>query len=335
MTLQSVVEQAGTNPRPGGNSAVNLIHVGLAKAASTTLQNTVFAAQQHFAYVGKSRNRELDQPVQELIDRICFQDSLDYDAAAAASLLRSIRQSMAAQTRPLLLSHEVLSGEGRADRRLIAERLHQLFAPAKILLVIRRQTSMLQSQYMNYRRVPGARIGSFEGWLDEFYGGARFPDNFRSPLNYEPLVRTYDDVFGREDVVVLPFELIQDEGGFWVQKLSDLLHMQRPVVAECLDERLYNPRQSQRYSAVLRLQSLFGGANLALLGRRLMPQFIYEPARRFVTGGRLITPPEFSERWAKRIFDLCAQGNAQLEARIGLPLGALGYPVPSQPLAAK
>jgi hypothetical protein len=308
---------------------VNLVHIGLPKAASTTLQNTVFSAQRKFAYIGKSHDKDLDGPLRELYSRVLRQDSLDYDPDAAITLLQDVREQFAAQNRPLLASHETLSAEGRADRRTIAERLHRLFAPAKVLIVLRRQGSMLQSQYMNYRRVPGGvRVGSFESWLDEFYGGHQFPDSFRVPLNYEPVVRTYEGLFGRDNVVVLPFELLPDENSVFTQRLAELLHMPQPAVTECLKVRQFNPRQSYRHAALHQIQSaLPKGTNFAKLGRRVFPRAIYEPVRRFVAGGRAVAVPELPKRWIKRIAELCARGNAQLEARTGLPLGALGYPV--------
>lgn len=41
---------------------MNVVHIGLPKTGSTTLQNTLFAEQQHFAYLGKSENLYRDQP---------------------------------------------------------------------------------------------------------------------------------------------------------------------------------------------------------------------------------------------------------------------------------
>lgn len=67
--------------------------------------------------------------------------------------------------------------------------------------------------------------------------------------------------------------------------------------------------------------------NLAEVGRRLLPHFVYEPFRRFVTGGRRVELPEVPERWLKRIAELCAESNTRLAAQRGLPLRGLGYPM--------
>src|SRR6188472_4404605 len=128
---------------------VNLVHIGLAKTATTTLQNHVFTRQQRFRYLGKIANGYSDVLMSELVARVMRQDSLAYDAITAQSLLDTLRlhDERCGDLRPLLLSDEGLSGEARADRALIAERLHRLFMPARILIVLRAQPRLLASLY--------------------------------------------------------------------------------------------------------------------------------------------------------------------------------------------
>src|SRR3954469_23917647 len=202
---------------------MNVVHVGLPKTASTTLQDRLFAAQNAFAYVGRIGNGYRNVGAKELIERITTEDSVDYDEDAIAALLRSLPEVAAAPNKPILVSAESLSVHGRADRRLIAERLHRLLAPAKILIVLRAQPTMLQSMYLNHVRGSGERVVSFDDWLFETYGMARFKDIYRVGLNYEPLVRAYDKIFGPDNVVVLPFELIRDEGSIFHRRLAELL----------------------------------------------------------------------------------------------------------------
>lgn len=307
---------------------MNLIHIGLPKAASTTLQNAAFISQQHFAYFGKAYHRELDGDLQQLIERISRQDARSYDAIAMRNLFHELRTRSGAQSMPVLLSHEVLSTEGRADRRLIAERLHALLAPAKVLIVVRRQEAMLQSHYLHDRRVPGAHNCSFEDWLDEYYGSPAVPLRFRVPLDYEPLAQAYEAVFGEENVVVLPLEYLQQGNPKFVQTLADLLHADPQSLEASLAAGRYNERQSQRQALVLKFQSLLPrDTNFALWGRRVLPERTYARMHRLVTGGKRVDVPAMPERWVKRIHESCARGNAALAARRKLPLAELGYPV--------
>ena len=132
---------------------MNIVHVGLPKTGTTTLQHAVFPAQSRFNYIGKVNNcYSLD--LQELVERISFQDSLEYDPERAAALTARLHDG----SKPLIVSDEIFSVDGKADRRLVAERLHRLFGPAKVLIGLRAQPSMLQALYFNYIRGSGRRV---------------------------------------------------------------------------------------------------------------------------------------------------------------------------------
>src|SRR6185437_10859280 len=115
--------------RESNDRRMNIVHIGLPKTGTTTLQHALFPAQQRFAYIGKVNN-VYPKDVHELIERIGFQDSLEYDSARTAALLAEIQDG----SKPLIVSDEILSVDGKADRRLVAERLNGLFGPAKVLI---------------------------------------------------------------------------------------------------------------------------------------------------------------------------------------------------------
>jgi len=301
---------------------MNLIHIGLPKTGTTTLQNAVFPRQTRFSYIGKINNRYSPE-LRDLVTRISFQDSLEYDPSVVEALAERQRD----HSKPSLISDEIFSVEGRADRRLVAERLHHLFAPAKVLIVLRAQPSMLQSMYLNHVRGSDERVGSFSSWLDKNYGSIRFADLYRIGLNYEPLVRTYEEVFGTDNVVVLPFELLRDPDSLFAATIADLVGMAPEDVKASLARNVDNQRMSRRHLRALYLQALLPkGTNLALAGRRLLPDPVYAGIRNFVTAGRRMQSPDLPEGWLARIAKQCAPGNAAIEARRRIPLKALGYP---------
>jgi hypothetical protein len=306
----------------------NLIHIGLPKCASTTLQDRLFASQNRFIYLGRIKNGYQDEQTRELFERITFQDSLEYDAKATWILTQRLCAAAADPSRPILVSAESLSVEGRADRRLIAERLHQLFAPAKILIILRSQHSMLQSLYLNHLRAAGQHLVSFEQWIEAAYGGIRFTETHRVGLNYDSLVQLYDEMFGPENVVVLPFEQISGDNSQFFPMLADMLGMAASEVRECFNRNAENQRLSSRHLFALRVQDrLPGGTNLAHLGRRWLSPAVYEPLRRLVTGGRRVASPALPERWNHRIAAAYGPSNARLASRKRIPLAALGYPM--------
>jgi hypothetical protein len=301
---------------------MNIVHIGLPKTGTTTLQHALFPKARRFAYIGKIDNA-YPPGVLELIERIIFQDSLQYDPASTTALLASLHDG----SKPLIVSDEILSVEGRADRRVVAERLHRLFGPAKVFIGLRAQPSMLQALYLNYIRGSGERVISFAEWLEQDYGRTRFPGH-RVGLNYEPLIRLYEEIFGADNVIVLPFELMRDVDSIFARTLADLVGMPLAEVQTHIASNFHNQRMSERHLLAIRFERVFRkGTNLALLGRKLLPAWIYEPVRRFVRSGRRVEPPELPGDWAARVVAECAEGNAAIEARKKIILGALGYPV--------
>jgi hypothetical protein len=226
-----------------------------------------------------------------------------------------------------------LSAEGRADRGLIAERLRDLFCPARVLIVLRSQPSLLQSLYLNDLKSSGRRPLPFDQWLAAHYG-ERWSGGVRVGLDYDRLVCAYDDVFGSDNVVVLAFESLRHDLAAFASAVSQLLGMAADDVARNLAQSQENVRLSERHRAALQVQHLLrDGSNLALIGRRVLPEAVYIRMRNFVVGGRRVEAPDVPADWANRVAKLCAEGNAALARRKRLPLAALGYPIAAAPNA--
>jgi hypothetical protein len=146
-------------------------------------------------------------------------------------------------------------------------------------------------------------------------------------LDYERLVRTYEEVFGAANVVVLPFELLRDPDSVFAATIAELVGMALDDVKASLRRNLDNQRMSRRHLYALYLQGLLPkGTNLALSGRRLLPESVYAMIRDFVTAGGRLQSPDLPEGWLAWITEQCGPGNAAIEARRNIPLKALGYP---------
>jgi len=304
---------------------MNLIHVGLPKAASTTLQDGLFSRQNRYAYFGKVHNHYVADGVRDLVARICYQDSLDFDREGTRSLVGALRRDLRVGERPILVSDEQFSVDGKADRRLMAERLGELFAPAKVLLVLRAQETLCESWYLHFLRSSGQRPMSFADWMDQTYDRP-FLSIQRVGLDYDKLVSTFEEVFGAGNVVMLPFELLRSGSPLVSERLAQLLGTTPAWIAEALQRTSENVRQSKRYQFVLHIQKMLPtGTNFALLGRRLLPLTVYARIRDVVRAGPRVARPEMPERWRRRIAEVCGTGNARLQARSGLPLKDLGY----------
>lgn len=188
-------QTSSADPAPAlATEPVHLIHIGWAKAGSTFLQNW-FSAHPQIAFSHSG---------------IAGFDSV-FDLARQASMSGDVRcrvTSAEALSTPhpfvgvgnfdlhALVHHDAHAAQARGCRLL-----RQLFPRARILIVTRGARSLLLSLYSQYVRTGGDR--SFAAFLD-MAGCARWWD-------YDRVIRLYEEAFGAEDVLVLPYEQLRDD----------------------------------------------------------------------------------------------------------------------------
>jgi hypothetical protein len=186
------------------NLSQPLIHVGYHKTGSTWLQQVLFRQEETgFAPVWeRSKVNESVVAPSELI----------FDAALVASSFVDASADSAGPTRISVISNERLSGNphsGGWDSAILARRLQQLFPSARILIMIREQRSMIRSVYYQYVSEGGAL--TLDTYLDPPQAGA-----FRVPMfdfgffEYHRLIGYYRDLFGSDQILVLPFEMLRE-----------------------------------------------------------------------------------------------------------------------------
>lgn len=241
-----------------------IIHVGLPKAASTTLQLRYFENHPELIYLGSTSTSESQHRIVrtffEEVNRIPsrktprreqnpnFYSSLIYPDNWRRISRRRHEADALTEFRMFVseLSEEregkvVISSEGFSVGVFIppletAERLHATFDEATILLVLRRPVDWLKSRYLQMFRGIGPKLDHMPGineWLK--YNLAR-QDHFQSmyhDLRWGGLVGHYNRLFGQENVHVVLFEDFVSDTREFMLKLSEivgvnLLHAPNP-----------------------------------------------------------------------------------------------------------
>jgi hypothetical protein len=145
-----------------------------------------------------------------------------FDAAAVrAAFFAAIPDNMASHVP--VISHEDLCGYPVYSRyygHQVADRLHATFPEAKILITIREQKSVLRSLYGQYVRQDG------EWPIEMFLGSGAEPPGFApicrlDHLEYDLLASHYARLFGQEQVLVLPYELLKASPIEFQQRIHD------------------------------------------------------------------------------------------------------------------
>lgn len=110
----------------------------------------------------------------------------------------------------LVLSEENLSGHVYSgwNCRRNADRLRRLIPEAKILFVIRNQESYIASAYLNFVNDGGA--WTFDRWIADY----SYPvSSIFDKLQYHRILEYYQSLFGKENVLVLPYEMLAEQSG--------------------------------------------------------------------------------------------------------------------------
>lgn len=209
-----------------------LIHIGVHKALSSWLQNQVFkkdgpvhvppvGSRQIVNAFGPVRTEEFNEP---------------------EWLLALRKQS--AEGLQVGFSAERLSGYpmlGLYSRREIAENIFDSFPNARILIIIREQRSVILSYHLQYLKEGGALgLKRMLNPVDEHFT-IRQGQFDRRYFQYSHLISLYDSVFGRERVVVLPYELFMKNRSLWVSSFEESLGIS---VSDCDFNKRVNPSRS-------------------------------------------------------------------------------------------
>lgn len=214
-----------------------LIHIGVPKSATTSLQFGAFPNHPDICYLGKpfydeAFGYEGSLATAELCDSLWKQDGLEFDGALARRRFEAGIRPRLSDDKLAVLSEEGLAHAGATDRSLTAQRLAGLCAgiECRILITVREQKSALFSMHQWYytRRLVGL---GFEDWIrwcksySTYYG--RENDFPLREYRYARLIKTYIEQFGKERVLVLPMEMLAKEPVRFYVRLEEFAGIRR------------------------------------------------------------------------------------------------------------
>jgi hypothetical protein len=202
-----------------------ILHIGLHKTATGALQRQFFPACLDLILL-----TTLIDDVRSFIHYVTRCDPIYFNESKALQLINKYFNT----NKPVLLSNESLSGppyagviEGGLDHRsCVLANLQTVFPEAKVILVLRRQDSMVKSFYRQYLKSGGTRS------IKRFYG---LGDNTKPPLM--TLDRFFYSIYVEEvikkfpsGVLLLAFEeLIKNQKQF-LEKITNFIGVHLPNI---------------------------------------------------------------------------------------------------------
>jgi len=177
-----------------------IIHIGYHKSASTFFQKEVFAQLPvNYLFFEGSNQKYLHM----------VESEKELNPGAIYSWIDSelAEKYPGKRKDTTVLSHEELSGHPHGYKKIssftIANNLRTLFPAARILIVVRNQFDYIASIYAFRIAVKGYESRSLDRFISEEGAKGLFEH-----LEYHRLVEHYQQLFGREQVCVLPMELL-------------------------------------------------------------------------------------------------------------------------------
>lgn len=200
------------------------LHLGMPKTGTTFLQARCFP------YLDRIRYR--DKEIMDLLDRVIYTNPTFLDLKRTKDEADRILEKTGDES--LLISHERLFGNmliNYHDNLYITRCLKMLFPEAKVIIVIRRQDDLVESIYkQSLQSYYHQRTNSFLN-----YRNNRFEDSCDLPgwpnidikqLNLRRYVQNYVEHFGRDNVAILPYELLTHDQRAFLEKLAAAINVE-------------------------------------------------------------------------------------------------------------
>ena len=180
-----------------------IIHIGMPKTASTTLQGYLFSDRSIFfplGRFGKGGDHIASEIINELLWEGIFFDEFNYETRKEKYKVEIKRLLSEAQSKklPPILSQETF-GTPRikhSDFSIVFSRLKDLFGDCQILMLVREQESWLKSWYSSFITDMGGTL-TFEDFifLNRNIPGHEY--NVLSSINYDHILSILERYFSK------------------------------------------------------------------------------------------------------------------------------------------
>ncbi len=227
-----------------------LVHIGMGKAASTTIQRSVLSHVTAPLSIGRHKR---NHNIESAFGRMWWRVLMSPDSVLSDPVRELIENQYLNAEELVVLTDEVISASPVMVDNLLAN-LSKFGWKTKFLVVIREQTSFLQSLYNHSMR---ARVNAFglpllhselsnrlfykgdiDVWVDDLITARTKGDrNILESLDYEKLIRRIQQAVGEEGLVAIPFELLITDRVEFSRNIANLFNMESAVVEHCFGEK--------------------------------------------------------------------------------------------------
>lgn len=187
-----------------------LLHIGYPKTGSTFLKEWFDKHPQihhrNTGIVGFQQTTEINQHIWEFPD-------LPFDYYVMSS------EALTVWWGPIEMGEKIRLYDIGLHQNRVCEFLYNLFPGAKVMIVLRGYESMIRSLYSSYVRAGGAL--NFNEFLKQYND-----EVLMQFLNYDRTLQVYEERFGVDNILALPYELLQDSPQKFLSEVNGWLNIE-------------------------------------------------------------------------------------------------------------
>ncbi|KIT16932.1 sulfotransferase [Jannaschia aquimarina] len=244
-----------------------VLHVGLPKAASSTLQQRYLSRHPQIGYLALPRKAGPPDP-DDVLERFVTSIREDHALGAAEAGVEEVRKRLASTDRPIaLLSEERFTGHMGAGINAKANFAARHFPGARIILSVRNPLSLLRSNYAQHLRHPRPGIPPvprYDVWLNHGLSEPDRQETYVAATRIGAIGRAWVEAFGREAIFVILFEEFRADPVAVLSRLADWLGIDADPFERAAREEggRINPSPSASQLALLRATQRLRRGNL-------------------------------------------------------------------------
>ena len=309
-----------------------ILHIGMPKTGTTTLQRSVFANHPELLFFGKAPKNCRGSIQHDLMAELVWRRFVKPDFNRAAELYAQLTRRAAEENRRLLYSQESLMLNRHRVQRFRAQNLKKIVGDAQILVCLRSPASLVQSVYTQTLKRDNigsrAHVGkahrfeSFDKWIQKGFWQGRAP---KTHLEYPKTLQIFADVFGTDAINIFLFEQLVEDQTRFIRDLCERIGIDADKGVELAEGKRLNPRWTQEQ--LDQLERLNKDPKRAMRFRGSNKQKRKEMLRVGQSNDSPKAVVDISPAWKKRIEDKTRSGNRMIEKQWGVPLEQYGYPV--------
>lgn len=322
-----------------------LLHVGLPKTGTTTLQQAIFPNHSQIFYLGKFFRTPvergcLSKDVHEVLQPLFWGRKKAFDRKETTRLCREKILPQVPEDKCLLVSYEVLGNRPTGTFRRMLERAKEVFGCCRILYVLRNPLTQIPSEYL--QNVEGGFIDpNRREWMDppcfldiETWFAKKDMNRAKGEVvndngpffssNYIQNIQTSIELLGKENVGVFLFEELQRQPEKYYRSISWFIGIDPDEAYSLSKQKHLNKRITQGELDKIRqlYACVWTKALLPFLSRRLRRRLLLSAAQN--SGPAKV---ELAADFQEKIIAATRDGHRWLVENLDLPLAEYDYPI--------